>query len=71
MNRQVVGVFVVNGPVTLLAKLWKSFSSYFELLVNQKEEFSGISSISVNRLAASVVNGTQKNSLQYASTKSI
>lgn len=33
---QVVGVFVVNGPVTLLAKQWKSFSSYLKLLTNQK-----------------------------------
>ena len=46
MNRQVVGVFVVNGLDTLLAKHWKSFSSYFEFLVNQKKEFGGTSNVS-------------------------
>ena len=46
MNRQVVGVFVVNGLVMLLVMtIGKAFIS---LRVNKKKELSGISKVSVN-----------------------
>ena len=60
------GCSVVYGLVMLLEQL------SILLRVNQKKEFSGISNVSVHRLAASVGNGyTEMCSVQYVSTKRI